>query len=52
VVQNFYDCNPCPGDRCYRFDRPECILSVTLEQVVAAVEAVLSQSAELEEGRG
>jgi lipopolysaccharide heptosyltransferase III len=41
VVQNPYDCNPCPGDRCYRYDRPECILSVTLEQVEAAVDAVL-----------
>jgi ADP-heptose:LPS heptosyltransferase len=45
VVQNFYECNPCPGDRCYRFDRPECILSVSLEQVKSAVERVLSQSA-------
>jgi len=45
VVQNFYECNPCPGDRCYRFERPECILSVSLEQVKSAVESVLSQSA-------
>ena len=45
VVQNFYECNPCPGDRCYCFDHPACILSVTLEQVKAAVEAVLAQSA-------
>jgi len=41
VVQNYYECNPCPGDRCYRFDRPECILSVTFEQVRSAVETVL-----------
>lgn len=41
IVQNPYDCNPCPGDRCYRYERPECILSVTLEQVEAAVDAVL-----------
>jgi len=41
VVQNFFDCNPCPGDRCYRFDKPECILSVTFEQVKDAVDAVL-----------
>lgn len=45
IVQNFYECNPCPGDRCYKFERPECILSVTLEQVRAAVAAVLRQSA-------
>lgn len=42
VVQNPYPCNPCPGDRCYRFERPECILSVRFEQVRAAVEAVLA----------
>ncbi len=45
VVQNFYECNPCPGDRCYRFARPECILSVSFEQVRSAVETVLAQSA-------
>jgi ADP-heptose:LPS heptosyltransferase len=45
VVQNFYECNPCPGDRCYRFERPECIISVSLEQVKSAVESVLAQSA-------
>ncbi len=44
VVQNFYDCNPCPGDRCYRFDQPECILSVTAEQVQAAVKSMLAAS--------
>jgi ADP-heptose:LPS heptosyltransferase len=46
VVQNFYECNPCPGDRCYRFERPECILSVGLGQVKSAVETVLAQRAE------
>jgi ADP-heptose:LPS heptosyltransferase len=46
VVQNFYQCNPCPGDRCYRFERPECILSVSLEQVKSAVETVLAQRPE------
>jgi ADP-heptose:LPS heptosyltransferase len=44
VVQNFYPCNPCAGDRCYRFERPECILSVSLGQVKSAVESVLAQS--------
>ena len=44
VVQNPFDCNPCPGDRCYQFARPECILSVTFEQVKDAVEEVLAQS--------
>jgi ADP-heptose:LPS heptosyltransferase len=45
IVQNFYECNPCPGDRCYRFERPECILSVKFEQVREAVETVLTESA-------
>lgn len=45
VVQTFYECNPCPGDRCYRFERPECILSVGFDQVRSAVDDVLAQSA-------
>lgn len=44
VVQNPYACNPCPGDRCYKFDQPECILSVRFEQVKTAVDEVLAQS--------
>ncbi len=44
VVQNPYDCNPCPGDHCYRFDKPECILSVTFDQVKDAVDSVLAQA--------
>jgi len=44
VVQNPFDCNPCPGDRCYQFAQPECILSVTFDQVRDAVEEVLAQS--------
>ena len=44
VVQNSYECNPCPGDQCYRFERPECILSVRYEQVLSAVEDVLIRS--------
>lgn len=42
VVQNNYTCNPCRGDRCYAFAQPECILSITPEQVRAAVERVLA----------
>ncbi len=44
IVQNFYDCNPCPGDRCYRFESPECILSIRFEQVRSAVDSVLKAS--------
>jgi ADP-heptose:LPS heptosyltransferase len=42
VVQNSYACNPCRGDRCYAFAQPECILSITPEQVRAAIERVLA----------
>jgi heptosyltransferase-3 len=41
IVQNFYECNPCPGDRCYRYEQSECILSVTYEQVRAAVDSLM-----------
>ncbi|HLY61783.1 MAG TPA: glycosyltransferase family 9 protein [Terriglobia bacterium] len=44
VVQNSYECNPCPGDRCYRYEQPECILSIRYEQVQSAVNDVLMQS--------
>ncbi|MDR3676081.1 MAG: glycosyltransferase family 9 protein [Acidobacteriota bacterium] len=44
IVQNPFDCNPCPGDHCYKFVRPECILSVTFDQVKDAVEKVLAQT--------
>jgi lipopolysaccharide heptosyltransferase III len=44
VVQNRYACNPCPGDRCYQFAKPECILSVSAGQVWEAVEAVVAES--------
>jgi predicted lipopolysaccharide heptosyltransferase III len=42
LVQNYYACNPCRGDRCYAFAQPECILSITLAQAQAAVERVLT----------
>ena len=41
IVQNPYPCNPCPGDRCYQFPQPECILSVGVEQVRSAVGTAL-----------
>lgn len=44
VVQNDFPCNPCAGDRCYAFDQPKCILSVTLEQVQAACESLLAET--------
>jgi len=47
IVQNPFDCNPCPGYQCLKFERPECILSVTLDQVHAAVENVLAASKDM-----
>jgi heptosyltransferase III len=43
VVQNDFPCNPCKGDRCYAFDEPRCILSVTFEQVRDACDALLAE---------
>ena len=42
VVQNDFPCNPCKGDRCYEFDQPRCILSISFEQVRDACEALLA----------
>jgi heptosyltransferase-3 len=44
VVQNPFECNPCPGDHCYKFAQPECILSVSFDQVKNAVAEVLAQT--------
>jgi heptosyltransferase-3 len=43
VIQNPFDCNPCSGDRCHAFDEPQCILSVSTEQVKAAVARLLAE---------
>lgn len=44
VVQNQFACNPCPGDHCYQFAQPECILSVSFDQVRDAVAEVLAET--------
>ncbi len=41
VVQNPYECNPCPGYRCLVARTPLCIESVTVDQVSDAVEALM-----------
>jgi heptosyltransferase III len=43
VVETLWDCKPCPGDRCYAFSEPRCILSVTPDSVLAAVERLLQK---------
>lgn len=35
-----FPCIPCAGDRCYEFDSPRCIESITVEQVLEAVARV------------
>jgi ADP-heptose:LPS heptosyltransferase len=41
VVQNPFECNPCPGYRCLVAPSPLCIESVSVEQVNAAVGELL-----------
>jgi len=41
VVQNPFECNPCPGYRCLVADTPLCIESVTVEQVTSAVKELM-----------
>jgi ADP-heptose:LPS heptosyltransferase len=42
VVQNPFECNPCPGYRCLVADSPLCIESVTVEQVCKAAQELLA----------
>lgn len=44
VVQNPFECNPCPGYRCYVADSPLCIESVTVPQVEEAFWALVGES--------
>jgi ADP-heptose:LPS heptosyltransferase len=44
VVQNPFECNPCPGYRCLVAESPLCIESVTATQVNAAVEELLKEA--------
>ena len=43
LVQNFYACNPCAMYQCEAFDEPECIRSISVTQVMQAVETILSK---------
>lgn len=44
VVLNDFPCRPCRGDRCYAFDHPRCIQSVTLDQVRDACRELLEET--------
>ena len=45
VVQNPFECNPCPGYRCLVAETPLCIESVTVDQVNAAADELLKERA-------
>ena len=49
VVETDWDCKPCPGDRCYAFDEPRCILSVEARQVERAVNRLLAAAKTIED---
>jgi lipopolysaccharide heptosyltransferase II len=50
IVFNEFHCQPCPGYECKEFGDPKCIKSVTVEQVITALEKVLSRSLTVREG--
>lgn len=43
IVQNPFDCNPCPGYRCEVYGEPRCILSITPQQVKEALQRLLER---------
>jgi predicted lipopolysaccharide heptosyltransferase III len=38
LVQNYFPCNPCAMYTCTAFDEPECIRSISVAQVLTAIE--------------
>jgi len=46
IVQNPFECNPCPGYRCLVYDKPKCILSITAAQVKSAIERLLDETSQ------
>jgi ADP-heptose:LPS heptosyltransferase len=46
VVQNPFECNPCPGYTCGVAPTPLCIESVTVDQAQFAVDSILQGIAE------
>ena len=43
AVETPWDCKPCAGDRCYAFNEPRCILTVTPDAVEKAIARVLAK---------
>lgn len=44
IVFEELPCQPCPGYFCGEFEKPECILRVPVERVLAAIDRVLRQT--------
>ena len=45
IVQHEMDCQPCHGYFCEKFEQPECIKRISVEQVLSAIDRVLRESA-------
>jgi ADP-heptose:LPS heptosyltransferase len=41
LIQNYFPCNPCAMYTCEAFDQPECIRSITLGQVIRAIDKLI-----------
>jgi ADP-heptose:LPS heptosyltransferase len=41
LVQNYFSCNPCSMYSCEAFDEPQCIRSITVDQVARAVDRLV-----------
>src|SRR5262249_47036343 len=41
LVQNYFPCNPCAMYTCTAFAEPECIRSITIEQVERAIDSLI-----------
>jgi lipopolysaccharide heptosyltransferase II len=47
IVTENLACAPCAGYKCSEFDMPQCILGISVEKVMAAIERVLLKQAAL-----
>jgi lipopolysaccharide heptosyltransferase III len=45
VVREELSCQPCHGYFCAKFEKPQCILNVPVERVVAAIDRVMKETA-------
>jgi len=43
LVQNYFPCNPCAMYTCEAFDEPECIRSITVDQVMKAIDQLQTE---------